>query len=91
MTAHEETNESKDTQKDDCMRPESSVFILFQVNLLQADGIMANNRPRQVDFDARLPEQFGAVTSFVLSCPEHLRSGSEYSKSFVLSVEVCKL
>jgi hypothetical protein len=26
------------------MRPASSVFILFQVNLLRADGIMANNR-----------------------------------------------
>jgi hypothetical protein len=41
--------------------------------------------------DAGVPEQFGAVTSFVLPCWEHLRSSSEYSKPFVLSVEVCKL
>jgi hypothetical protein len=43
MTAHEETNESKDTQKDDwhasriiCLHPVPSQPV-------QADGIMANN------------------------------------------------
>ena len=57
-----------------------------------ADGPRSWHRcPRRVDFDAGFPEQFGAVTSFVLSCPEHLRSGSEYPNSFVLSVVVCKL
>jgi len=60
--------------------------------LVIAAGTRSRRRcPRRVDFDAGFPEQFGAVTSFVLPCPEHLRSSSEYSKSFVLSVEVCKL
>ena len=44
MTAHEESKESKDAQKDDWHASRSSVFILFQVNLLQADGIMAKDR-----------------------------------------------
>ena len=41
MTAHQESNESKDGQKDDWHVSRLFVFILFQVNLLQADGIMA--------------------------------------------------
>jgi hypothetical protein len=44
MTAHQESNESKDGQKDDWHVSRSSVFILFQVNLLQADGIMAKHK-----------------------------------------------
>jgi hypothetical protein len=44
MTVHQESNESKDGQKDDWHVSRSSVFILFQVNLLQADGIMAKHR-----------------------------------------------
>jgi hypothetical protein len=43
MTAHEESKESKDAQKDDWHASRSSVFILFQVNLLQAAGIMAKD------------------------------------------------
>jgi hypothetical protein len=43
-TAHQETNESKNGQKENEHVSRLFVFILFQVNLLQADGIMARRR-----------------------------------------------
>lgn len=43
MTAHQESNESKDAQKEAWHVSRFFAFILFQVNLLQADGIMANH------------------------------------------------
>jgi hypothetical protein len=45
MTAHQESNESKDAQKDAWHVSRLFAFILFQVNLLQADGIMAKHSP----------------------------------------------
>jgi hypothetical protein len=44
MTAHQESNESKDAQKDAWHVSRLFVFILFHVNLLQADGTMAKDR-----------------------------------------------
>ena len=45
MTAHQESNESKDAQKDAWHVSRLFAFILFQVNLLQADGIMRSTPP----------------------------------------------
>jgi len=55
MTAHEESKESKDAQKDDWHASRSSVFILFEVNLLQADGIMAKDKFREPGPDRDVP------------------------------------
>ena len=44
MSAHQESDESKDGQEKDWHGSRLFVFIPFQVNLLQADGILANDR-----------------------------------------------
>ena len=44
ITAHQESNESKNRQKEAWHVSQLFVFILFQVNLLQADQIMAKHR-----------------------------------------------
>ena len=44
VTVQQESNESKNRQKETWHVSRLFVFILFQVNLLQADGIMAKNR-----------------------------------------------
>ena len=61
MTAHQESNESKDAQEDDWHVSRLFVFVLFQVNLLQADGIMAKHSQDLATAAAKMEHYLGTL------------------------------
>jgi hypothetical protein len=96
MTAHQESNESKNRQKEGYHVTRLFVFILFQVNVLQADRIMSkNSRSRRVNHnsDPRFARRMYAPRKVscnlaIVSCGQDSYSISPELESLLLAFEL---